>query len=104
MHSETHGEYALTIQTFQIWIDENPNHADKVLATIEANMVAIAKKVGMREKEIRELPEVNAVRRLLAKENAADVLLRLNPISRDAIYKAVEVEHAKLLRSPASVV
>ena len=99
MHSETHGEYTLTIQTFQIWIDEN-NHADKVLATIEANMVAIAKKVGMREKEIRELPEVNAVRRLLAKENAADVLLRLNPISRDAIYKAVEVEHAKLLRAP----
>ena len=39
-------------------------------------------------------------RRLLAKENAADVLLRLNPISRDAIYKAVEVEHAKLLRAP----
>ena len=66
-------------------------------------MVAIAKKVGMREKEIRELSEVNAVRRLLAKENAADVLLR-KPISRDAIYKAVEVEHAKLLRSPASVV
>ena len=80
------------------------DHADKVLATIEANMVAIAKKVGMREKEIRELSEVNAVRRLMAKENAADVLLRLNPISRDAIYKAVEVEHAKLLRSPASVV
>jgi hypothetical protein len=104
MHSERHGEYALTIQTFQIWIDENPNHADKVLATIEANMVAIAKKVGMREKTIRELPEVNAVRRLLAKENAADVLLRLNPISRDAIYKAVEVEYAKLLRSHASVV
>ena len=47
---------------------------------------------------------MNAVRRLLAKENAADVLLRLNPISRDAIYKAVEVEYAKLLRSHGSVV
>ena len=45
---------------------------------------------------------MNAVRRLLAKENAADVLLRLNPISRDAIYKAVEVEHAKLLRAQES--
>ena len=104
MHSNQHGEYTLTIQTFQIWVDENPNHADKVLATIEANMVAIAKKVGMREKEIRELSAVNAVRRLLAKENAADVLLRLNPISRDAIYKAVELEHAKLLRAQGSAV
>ena len=99
MHSKDYGEYKLSIQNIQIWFDENPNTTDQVLSTIEGNMVAIAKQVGMREKEIRELPEVNAIRRMLAKENAADVLLRLNQISRDAIYQAIEIEHKKLVSS-----
>ena len=99
MHSKDYGEYKLTTQNIQIWFDENPNTADQVLSTIEGNMVAIAKQVGMREKEIRELAEVNAIRRMLAKENATDVLLRLNSISRAAIYQAIEIEHNKLVSS-----
>ena len=99
MHSKAYGEYKLSIQTTQIWIDENPDTADQVLQNIEGKMVATAKQVGMREKEIRELPEVNAIRRMLAKENAADVLLRLNSTSRAAIYQAIEFEHALLQAS-----
>ena len=104
MHSKDYGEYKLTTQNIQIWFDENPDTADQVLSTIEGNMVAIAKKVGMREKEIRELPEVNAIRRLLAKENATDVLLRLNVTSRAAIYQAIEIEHKKLFNQRTRVV